>query len=95
MKKQVVSVAILQNAKVMAALYFVISIPITLLMVIPTLMGQGQGAGPSLLMLVLMPLLYTLMGFVFTLIGAWVYNVLAARIGGFEFTTVEVAKDHA
>ena len=43
-------------------------------------------------MLVLMPLLYTLIGFVFTLVGAWVYNVIAARIGGFEFTTVEVSQ---
>jgi len=91
MKKQVVKVSILQNAKLMAALYFVISIPFTLLMIIPAVMGQG--AGPSIAMLVLMPLLYTLMGFVFTLIGAWVYNLIAARIGGFEFTTVEVAKD--
>jgi len=91
MKKQVVSVSLLQNAKLMAALYFVISIPFTLLMIIPAVMGQG--AGLSLMMLVLMPLLYTLMGFVFTLIGAWVYNLLAARIGGFEFTTAEVGKD--
>ncbi|WP_305823621.1 hypothetical protein [Massilia brevitalea] len=93
MKKQVVSVSILQNAKVMAALYFVISLPFTLLMTIPALMGQGQGAGFSIVMLVLMPLLYTLIGFVFTLVGAWVYNQIAARIGGFEFTTAEVAND--
>lgn len=93
MKKQVVSVSILQNAKVMAALYLVISLPFTLLMIIPALMGQGQGAGFSLAMLVLMPLLYTLIGFVFTLVGAWVYNQIAARIGGFEFTTAEVAND--
>ncbi|MDN4058955.1 hypothetical protein QPK31_12060 [Massilia sp. YIM B02769] len=92
MKKQVVSVSILQNAKVMAALYLVLSIPFTLLMIIPALMGQG--AGVSVAMLILMPVLYTLMGFVFTLVGAWVYNVVAARVGGFEFTTVEVAKDH-
>ncbi|MCC2962559.1 hypothetical protein LK540_19200 [Massilia sp. IC2-278] len=92
MKKQVVSVSILQNAKVMAALYFAISLPFTLLMTIPALMGQGQGAGFSIVMLVLMPFLYTLIGFVFTLVGAWVYNVIAARIGGFEFTTAEVGK---
>ena len=93
MKKQVVSVSILQNAKVIAALYFLVSIPFTLLMIVPALLGQG--AGMSLTMLVLMPLLYTLMGFVFTLIGAWVYNMLAARIGGLEFTTVEVGTKQA
>lgn len=91
MKKQVVGVSILQNAKVMGALYLVISIPLTLFMTIPALLAQG--AGVSILAMVLMPLLYTAFGFVFTLFGAWVYNLIAARIGGFEFTTAEVAKD--
>jgi len=91
MKKQVVGVSILQNAKVMGALYLVISIPLTLFMTIPALLAQG--AGVSILAMILMPLLYTAFGFVFTLFGAWVYNLIAARIGGFEFTTAEVAKD--
>ena len=93
MKKQVVSVSILQNAKVMAALYLVISIPLTLFMTIPALLTQG--AGVSLMAAVLMPLLYTLFGFVFTLVGAWVYNLIAARIGGFEFTTAEAGGNFA
>lgn len=91
MKKQVVSVSILQNAKVMAALYLVISIPLTLFMTIPALLTQG--AGLSLMAAILMPLLYTAFGFVFTLFGAWVYNLIAARIGGFEFTTAEVGRN--
>jgi len=90
MKKQIVNVSILQNAKVMAALYFVLSIPFALIMMLPV-MTQG-GTGMSIFMLVLLPLLYTLLGFVFTLIGAWVYNLIAARVGGFEFTTTEVGK---
>jgi len=90
MKKQIVNVSILQNAKVMAALYFVISIPMALIMMIP-MMAQ-EGGGFSLMMLVLMPVLYTLIGFVFSLVGAWVYNLIAARVGGFEFTTAEVDK---
>lgn len=91
MKKQVVSVSILQNAKVMGAFYLVISIPLTLFMTIPALLTQG--AGVSILAMILMPLLYTAFGFVFTLFGAWVYNLIAARVGGFEFTTAEVGKD--
>jgi len=90
MKKQIVNVSLLQNAKVMAALYFVLSIPFALIMMLPV-MTQG-GNGMSIFMLVLLPLLYTLLGFVFTLIGAWVYNLIAARVGGFEFTTTEVGK---
>jgi hypothetical protein len=90
-KKQVVSVSILQNAKVMAALYLVISLPLTLFMSIPALLAQG--AGVSIMAMLLMPLLYTAFGFVFTLVGAWVYNLIAARIGGFEFTTAEVGRN--
>ncbi|WP_136219812.1 hypothetical protein [Massilia sp. Mn16-1_5] len=91
MKKQIVRVSIMQNAKLMAALYFVISIPLVAMMAIPVLMTEG--AGGSLLAMILMPVLYTAFGFVFTLFGAWVYNVVAERVGGFEFTTVEIGRD--
>jgi ABC-type long-subunit fatty acid transport system fused permease/ATPase subunit len=92
MKKQIVQVSALQFAKVMAALYFVISIPLALIMSIPAMLN-GSAAGVSLFMLVLMPVLYTFFGFLFTLLGAWVYNMVAARIGGFEYQTVEVGND--
>lgn len=92
MRKQIVRVSVLQSAKVAAVLYLVISIPMCLLMLIPALMGHG-GAGYSVVMLIVMPILYTLFGFIFTLIGAWVYNLVASRMGGFEFTTVEVGAD--
>ena len=91
MKKQIVSVSVLHNAKLMAVIYFVISIPLVLLMTIPMLMQEGASA--SLFVMILMPVLYLVFGFVFTLLAAWVYNVVAARVGGFEFTTVEVGKE--
>ena len=88
MKKQIVQVSILQSAKVMAALYFVISIPFALLMMIPAMLSPTPRLGIG--MLVMMPIFYTLFGFLFSLLGAWIYNLVAARIGGFEFQTVEV-----
>lgn len=91
MKKQIVQVSILQSAKVMAALYFVISIPFALLMMIPAMLSPAPGM--SVGMLILMPVFYTVFGFLFSLLGAWVYNLVAARIGGFEFQTVEVGAD--
>jgi hypothetical protein len=87
MKKQIVQVSPLQSAKVMAILYLVTSIPIALLMAIPAMLG---GTGMSLAMLILMPLLYMVCGFLFTLLGAWVYNQVASRVGGFEFMTTEI-----
>jgi len=87
MKKQIVNVSILQSAKVMAVIYLVLSVLMVLLMAIPA-MASGQGF--SLGMLILMPVLYTVFGFIFTALGAWVYNLVASKIGGFEFTTTEV-----
>lgn len=93
MKKQIVQVSALQTAKVAAVLYLVISLPMCLLMLIPAMMSADPGAGFSVVMLIAMPVLYTVFGFIFTLIGAWVYNMVAKRMGGFEFTTVEVGAD--
>jgi hypothetical protein len=92
MKKQIVRVSILQSAKVAAALYLVISIPLCLVMLIPALLGGGM-PGVSMVMVIAMPVLYTVFGFLFTLVGAWVYNLVASQVGGFEFTTAEVAGD--
>jgi len=91
MKKQIVRVSVLHNAKLMAVIYFVVSLPLVLMVAVPMLMTEG--AGGSLLAMLLMPVLYTAFGFVFTLFGAWVYNGIAARVGGFEFTTSELGKD--
>ena len=93
MKKQIVRVSILQSAKVAAALYLVFSIPLCLLMLIPAMLGGSRMPGFSWGMLIAMPVLYTVFGFLFTLVGAWVYNLVASHVGGFEFTTAEVAGD--
>ncbi|MDL2354867.1 MAG: hypothetical protein QFF03_06395 [Pseudomonadota bacterium] len=92
MKKQIVRVSALQSAKVAAALYLVISVPMCLIMLIPMWLSKGPAPGVPMVMVLLMPVLYTVLGFVFTLVGAWIYNLVAARIGGFEFTTVEVGE---
>jgi len=87
MKKQIVHVSVLQSAKVMAVLYLVMSLPFAAIMAIPAMAtGQGYSVG----FLILMPVLYTVIGFVFTVVGAWVYNLVAGKVGGFEFTTAEV-----
>lgn len=89
MKKQIVHVSVFQSAKVMAVLYLVLSLPMVAIMAVPALAsGQSYSFG----FLVLMPVLYTVLGFIFTALGAWVYNLVAGRIGGFEFTTSEVSK---
>ena len=91
MNKQIIHVAPLQSAKVMAVLYLILSIPfVALIWRIPNPM---TGARPSLPILVDVPLGYMLGGFLFTLIGAWIYNLVAVGVGGFEYTTIDVTAD--
>lgn len=46
--------------------------------------GRGLGAAIGVGAIVMFPLLYGLMGFVATLIGAWLYNIVASIVGGVE-----------
>lgn len=85
MKKQILHISKLQTAKVIAVLYFVTSLPFFVLML---MLGHGS---MSLFLLISMPVLYALFGFLGTLLAAWIYNAVAARIGGIEFTSAEVA----
>ena len=87
MKKQIVQVSVLQSAKVVAALYLVTAIPIVALVAV-FLSAQLPGVG--VVTLAVTPVLYALGGFIGSAIGALVYNLVAARIGGFEFTTAAV-----
>lgn len=88
MKKQIVQVSVVQSAKVMAAVYLVTAIPIVILAAL--FMSAVMPAGVSIAMLVVMPVAYAIGAFVGVAIGALIYNLVAARIGGFEFTTAEV-----
>ena len=88
MKKQLANVSKLQASKVAAVMYLVISVPMVLLMMLPMLYSDQPGM--PMWLLLLLPVLYAVLGFVFTFLAAWVYNLVAARIGGFEYTTVEV-----
>jgi hypothetical protein len=89
MKTQIVNVCKLQTSKVMAAMYLVMSLPFVLFGGLFAMMSGKAGAaawGPMILMVVLYPII----GFVFTFIGAWIYNGVASKIGGIQFTVANV-----
>lgn len=92
-------IAPLQAGKMLAAFYGLLSlvmVPFMLaFMAFGSLAARSQGGanapalplmfGMGIGFMIFLPLLYALMGFVFGVIGAWVYNLLAGWMGGFEF----------
>jgi len=88
------SVGVMSVAKVMGILYGcmgLIFVPFFLLFAfVGTFAGQKDApfapfAGLfGIVMAVLMPLMYGVMGFIMGAIGAALYNVIARRVGGFE-----------
>lgn len=88
MKKQIVNVSMLQTSKVVAAIYFVVSIPIVAVMALVLMATHMPGMGMG--MLLMLPVMYAVGGFLFTLLGTFIYNLVASQLGGIEFTTSEV-----
>ena len=47
---------------------------------LPPMFGALMGVGA----IIVFPILYGIIGFIFALIGAWIYNLLASWIGGIQ-----------
>ncbi len=85
MKKRLSRISPLQSAKTLAVLYFLISLPMLLVMAMVFMLVPGQNP-PLGGMLLMLPLLYALAGFIGTLLAAWLYNLAAGWVGGIEVT---------
>ena len=90
MKKSITRIGPVSAAKVMALLYFFISIPFALIMAVVSHFAPPGEDRFGIAMVIIMPILYAAFGFIFTLIGAWLYNVIAAMVGGIEYISEEV-----
>lgn len=83
MKKQIIRVSILQSSKISTALYFLIGFIYTLVG-IPLLIFGGGPARIIGIIYILMPIIMAVIGFVFFVIFAALYNLLAKWLGGIE-----------
>ncbi|GGP24925.1 hypothetical protein [Silvimonas amylolytica] len=88
MKLTIKRVSVLRAAKMAAIFYLVISIPMMLLMLIQFSAVPAPNK-PGLGWLILVPVMYTIIGFLFTLFSAWLYNMVARWQGGLEFEVSE------
>ncbi|MFN3791570.1 hypothetical protein [Massilia sp.] len=93
MKIQIVNVSVGQTAKVLAVLYTVMSLPIMLFVTAAGFVGGGLGAGigVAIMTLLIAPLVYGLLTFLFAGLVAWLYNLVARRVGGLEYSIADMS----
>lgn len=92
MKKQIINIAPFQTAKIFAVIYFLMSLPLIAMMAIMFSFSPSP-AKPAMGMLIILPVAYMVFGFIFTVIGAWIYNLAASWVGGIEYTSTAVEGD--
>lgn len=96
--KQVRKFRVLTVAKVAGVIYAamgILFIPVAFI-VIAAGLTQGGSAGVGgvlggILLAVAAPIFYGTMGFVFGGLSAWIYNMVADRVGGIEVLVVDVS----
>jgi hypothetical protein len=84
MKKQLIRISILQSSKIMTALYFLMGFIYTLAGIAMIVFG-GKPLHIIGIIYLFGPVLFGILGFIFFVIFAAIYNGLANWLGGFEF----------
>jgi hypothetical protein len=84
MKKHLARISILQSSKIATALYFLMGF-IYSLIGIPLLIFGNTAVKIQGIIFICMPVILGIFGFVFFVIFAALYNLLAQWLGGFEF----------
>ncbi len=91
MKKQMVRITILQSSKIMTAMYVLMGFIYTLIGAPMIVFG-----GPRLRILgvvyLFMPVIMGILGFLFFVIFAAIYNLLAKQFGGIEVEVMDVGQ---
>ncbi len=95
MKKQIARLSPHQNGKVFGIMMAVSSLPIAILSLIMFGLFAPKGLSPEnekslpVIMFAVFPFVYLIMGYLFVVIGCFIYNVLYKYFGGFEFEVSE------
>ncbi len=85
MKQQVVRFSPHQNGKVFAILMAISSLVFFVPFALIGILAMPKGAGPSLIMMIFLPLGYLIFGYLSIAVGCWFYNLMFKYIGGIEY----------
>lgn len=92
MNKEITSIPPFPAARIFAVLYFIIGLLVVPFVALPLLLrGQEGSAAVGLGVAIAFPVLYAVVGFVGVALGCWLYNVVAARIGGVQLRLGDLA----
>jgi hypothetical protein len=89
MKKQIVRISILQSSKITTVLYVLMGFLYSAIGVPMLVFGNRQLKIMGLVYL-FMPVIMGVIGFVFFVLFAWIYNTLAKWLGGIEVEVKDV-----
>ena len=89
MRRQITRISVGQTAKVLASLYFVVAVVGAIIFFIA--MSSAATSTVSPMFILLFPFIYAVIIWLVASCMLWVYNQVAARIGGVEFESVDVA----
>ncbi len=92
MKKQITRISILQSSKIIVALYVLMGLLYTLIGIALLIFG-GDKLRIMAIAYIAMPVLLGVFGFVFFVISAGLYNLLAAWLGGFEVEVTTITSE--
>jgi hypothetical protein len=83
MKKQVVRISILQSSKIVTALYVIFGLLYSLIGILMLILA-GQNLRTMGIFYIFMPIVMAILGFIFFIIFAALYNFLVKYLGGIE-----------
>ncbi|WP_150105050.1 hypothetical protein [Pseudogulbenkiania ferrooxidans] len=89
MIKQITHISTHQSAKVVSALYVLFTLPFVLVGIVGLIFSPAGSNFPFWFFFIA-PLFYGGMGYVISRSIFWIYNHVAKRIGGIEFSTTEI-----
>ncbi len=89
MKKQIIRVSILQSSKIVTALYTLMGFIYTLIGIPMFIFCDGKLKIMAIIY-ILMPIVMAIFGFIFFVIFAAIYNLLARWLGGVEVEVKDI-----
>ena len=94
MKKEITKIDGNSVAKIVGITYAILGLAFGIFMVILSIMGNG-GLFAVVVVLLIIPTLYGVVGYLASLLGVTIYNMIAKKVGGIVFYTQETVSSTA